>query len=171
MALSIERNPLTVVLGPPGTGKTYTIANLIGHLLSQGKRVLVCAEKEEALHEVRGKVIEELRPMVVPVMAGTADDKTRLAQAIAEIGGLRSRDLQDRIAAVSAERDRWEQLSRRRSELLNSLSAAWETERGLLVEAGDYAGTVEQVADEVAAAREAYGWLTDRPDRPALDLG
>ncbi|MCK0474005.1 AAA domain-containing protein, partial [Halalkalibacter sp. APA_J-10(15)] len=37
------------VQGPPGTGKSHTIVNLVSHLVAQGKRVLVTAEKEQAL--------------------------------------------------------------------------------------------------------------------------
>jgi len=37
-----------VVIGPPGTGKSQTIANLIGELIGNGKRVLFVAEKRAA---------------------------------------------------------------------------------------------------------------------------
>ncbi|MGH3276513.1 MAG: AAA domain-containing protein, partial [Streptosporangiaceae bacterium] len=37
------------VQGPPGTGKSHTIANIISHYVAYGKRVLVVAEKEQAL--------------------------------------------------------------------------------------------------------------------------
>lgn len=41
-----------VLRGPPGTGKSQTIANLIAHLLAEGKKVLFCAEKSAALDAV-----------------------------------------------------------------------------------------------------------------------
>lgn len=171
MALSMERHPLTVVLGPPGTGKTYTIANLLGHLLAQGKRVLVTAEKEEALHEVRGKVLDELRSLVVPVLAGKAEDKTRLAQSISEISAARQqRRLADRQRAVEQLTGREHDLRRQRSALLNQLTAAWQTEQGDLVDAGPYRGGVERVADAVDEDRDRYEWLTDRPGSPTLPV-
>lgn len=171
MALSMERHPLTVVLGPPGTGKTYTIANLLGHLLAQGKSVLVTAEKEEALHEVRDKVLEAIRPLVVPVLSGQAEDKTKLAQAISEISGARQkRDLADRADAVEGLRVLQTGLLARRSELLNDLTLSWQAEQGVAIETGPYRGTIEEVADHVTADRERYEWLTDRPHSPALPL-
>lgn len=41
-----------VLDGPPGTGKSQTIANMIAHNLALGKRVLFVAEKMAALHVV-----------------------------------------------------------------------------------------------------------------------
>jgi len=42
----------TVVHGPPGTGKSQTIANLIASLAAEGKRILFVAEKRAALEVV-----------------------------------------------------------------------------------------------------------------------
>ena len=50
-----------IVKGPPGTGKTVTIANTIAGLLSQGKRVLFASKKLSALTEVYAKLPEKLR--------------------------------------------------------------------------------------------------------------
>jgi very-short-patch-repair endonuclease/DNA polymerase III delta prime subunit len=41
-----------IVRGPPGTGKSQTIANLIGSLIARGKRVLFVAEKRAAIEAV-----------------------------------------------------------------------------------------------------------------------
>ncbi|MFK7882880.1 MAG: DUF3320 domain-containing protein [Phycisphaerales bacterium] len=41
-----------VIIGPPGTGKSQTIANMIAHCLAHGKTVLFVAEKSAALDVV-----------------------------------------------------------------------------------------------------------------------
>lgn len=46
----------TVVHGPPGTGKSQTIANLIAALAAAGKRVLFVAEKRAALEVVQRRL-------------------------------------------------------------------------------------------------------------------
>ena len=45
-----------VVIGPPGTGKSQTIANMIAHCLGQGKSVLFVAEKSAALDVVHRRL-------------------------------------------------------------------------------------------------------------------
>jgi len=45
-----------VIEGPPGTGKSQTIANLIAAAMAQGKKVLFVAEKQVALEVVRRRL-------------------------------------------------------------------------------------------------------------------
>lgn len=47
-----------VVQGPPGTGKSQTIVNMIAELVSDGKSVLLVAEKETALNVVQKRIAE-----------------------------------------------------------------------------------------------------------------
>lgn len=47
-----------VLIGPPGTGKSQTIANLIAQCLAEGKRVLFVAEKIAALDVVHRRLRE-----------------------------------------------------------------------------------------------------------------
>jgi len=47
-----------VLEGPPGTGKSQTIANLIAACMAEGKRVLFVAEKQVALEAVSSKLEE-----------------------------------------------------------------------------------------------------------------
>lgn len=48
----ISEGKSLVIEGPPGTGKSQTIANAIAHAMSQGKRILFVAEKIAALDVV-----------------------------------------------------------------------------------------------------------------------
>ena len=41
-----------IIRGPPGTGKSQTIANLIGSLAAHGKKILFVAEKRAAIEAV-----------------------------------------------------------------------------------------------------------------------
>ncbi|MHC9539373.1 MAG: DUF3320 domain-containing protein [Vulcanimicrobiota bacterium] len=47
-----EKDQSFVIVGPPGTGKSQTITNIIAHTISQGKTVLFVAEKMAALNVV-----------------------------------------------------------------------------------------------------------------------
>lgn len=47
-----------IIIGPPGTGKSQTISNLIAHLLGKGKTVLFVSEKAAALNVVYRRLHE-----------------------------------------------------------------------------------------------------------------
>lgn len=49
---SADRGKDFIIIGPPGTGKSQTISNLIAHLLGSGKTVLFISEKTAALDVV-----------------------------------------------------------------------------------------------------------------------
>lgn len=72
IAQRLERSNAVLVQGPPGTGKTHMVGNLIGHLLAQGKSVLVTSHTTKALRRVREQVIPELRPLCVSVLESDA---------------------------------------------------------------------------------------------------
>ena len=56
--IRVARGSNLVIEGPPGTGKSQTIANMIALALHQGKTVLFVAEKLEALKVVRARLEE-----------------------------------------------------------------------------------------------------------------
>jgi len=82
----LDQNGMVLVQGPPGTGKTHTIANLIGHALAQGKTVLVTSHTSKALRVVREKIVPELQPLCVSLLATDTASRQELKQAVATIG-------------------------------------------------------------------------------------
>ncbi len=54
-----DRGKDFIVIGPPGTGKSQTISNLIAHLLGTGKTVLFVSEKTAALNVVHRRLEQE----------------------------------------------------------------------------------------------------------------
>ena len=73
------------VQGPPGTGKSHTIANIISHYVAYGKRVLVVAEKEQALRALTGKIPAGIKDLTVSVLGADADSRRELESAIGQI--------------------------------------------------------------------------------------
>ena len=75
-----------VLNGPPGTGKSQTIANIIGALIHSGKRVLFVSEKAVALDVVRNRLASRgLDPFVLELHSHSAlrsDVAVRLGRAL-----------------------------------------------------------------------------------------
>lgn len=71
----VKRSNIVLVQGPPGTGKSHTIANLISHYVSEGKKVIVTSEKAKALEVLRDKIPEEIRSLSLALLSNTGIDK------------------------------------------------------------------------------------------------
>ena len=100
-----------LVQGPPGTGKTHTIGNLIGHLLAQGKSVLVTSHTTKALRMVRSQVVSKLRSLCVSVLESDLDSRKQLESAVGTIAE-RLSQADGKTLEIEAER-----LSKQRAEL------------------------------------------------------
>jgi len=70
--LGVTENRAMIVEGPPGTGKSQTISNLLVHLAATGKRVLFASQKDQAIRGVKDK----LKTLDVPFLYGYIPDKT-----------------------------------------------------------------------------------------------
>jgi very-short-patch-repair endonuclease len=63
-----------VIHGPPGTGKSQTIANLVAAMVARGRKVLFVAEKRAAIDAVLSRLISvNLGDVVLDIHEGTRD--------------------------------------------------------------------------------------------------
>lgn len=85
IAERLDANYGVVVKGPPGTGKSHTIANLISRFLAEGKSVLVTSQTSKALEVLRDKLPENIRSLAVSQLQQTAKRDDVLQQSIGEI--------------------------------------------------------------------------------------
>ncbi|HSR86005.1 MAG TPA: AAA domain-containing protein [Streptosporangiaceae bacterium] len=89
---SSQRNAIDAVLagrslvihGPPGTGKSQTIANLIAALVARGRKVLFVAEKRAAIDAVLSRLKgASLGEVVLDIHEGTKD-RVRIARELGD---------------------------------------------------------------------------------------
>ncbi len=82
IAERLRVRPYVLVKGPPGTGKSHTIANLICHLLASGERVLVTAHAPKALAVLRDLLPGDIRNLCVTTFGSTRDDQRLLEDSV-----------------------------------------------------------------------------------------
>lgn len=71
-----------VIWGPPGTGKSQTIANLIATLIADGKKVLFVAEKRAAIDMVVSRLNGKGLSDLIMDLHGGVKSKSEFAQSI-----------------------------------------------------------------------------------------
>ncbi|MEL7341430.1 MAG: AAA domain-containing protein, partial [Bacteroidota bacterium] len=62
-----------IVKGPPGTGKSHTIANLTSHFVAEGKSILIVSKYAKALQVIKGKLPEPIRDLAVSLVEEGAE--------------------------------------------------------------------------------------------------
>jgi very-short-patch-repair endonuclease len=87
-----------VIHGPPGTGKSQTIANLIAALVARGRKVLFVAEKRAAIDAVLSRLKSvDLGEAVLDIHEGTRD-RQRIARDLGDTLDLAQRTPEPEVA-------------------------------------------------------------------------
>ena len=77
----MDKSPLIAVSGPPGTGKSQTIVNLVSHLVANGKTVLVASRMDKAT-DVVAERLNALGAPYLAIRAGRANYQKQLANQL-----------------------------------------------------------------------------------------
>ena len=136
-----------VLEGPPGTGKSQTITNLVSHALASGRRVLFVAEKQAALNVVHDRLRRVgLGPFCLALHSHRANKREVMEQ------------LQASLAAAGAlPPAAWEERARRLEALRRELN--------------DYARALHRPREFGVSVFEATAVLVRHRDSPRVPLG
>lgn len=136
--LLLDQNyPAVVAEGPPGTGKTHTIANLVCAYLCQGKRVLVTSKNQSALSVLRDRLPKSVQELCVDVSKSESSGMRQLQQTVERLANRVS------VASVDIEAQKTDLLRKSIQELEaklkvmdNSISSQSDCIRSLLQQPG-----------------------------------
>lgn len=165
IAECLRTRPYVLVKGPPGTGKSHTIANLICHLLARGDRILVTAQKPKALTVLREKLPSGIQGLCVTFLGTSSEDQRFLEESVRRIIQKKNEWkgaewAQQKITELEKE---LHQLEDRIAEIDRDLREIREAETYSHTLFGGYQGTVAQIARAVEAKREKYAWFPELP--------
>src|SRR2546430_1800667 len=159
IAQQLEEHAGVLVQGPPGTGKTHTIGNLVGHLLAQGKSVLVTSHTTKALRMVRHHIVPELRPLCVSVLESDLDSRKQLESAVGSIAERLSRADAGSLEmeAKKLESERHEALKKLDEVRKQLMEARADEYRDISIGGKSWASA--DAARLVVAEKETHGWI------------
>jgi len=151
-----------IIKGPPGTGKSQTIANLIASLVARQKRVLFVAEKRAAIEAVTKRLSEQELGGLVLDLHGGVGSRRAFAQAIG--GALSSSRMTPRVdfSAEQAKLQRHRKRLNDHAEAVHGLREPWgRSVYGLRAE-------LIGLRDQGATAIRIRGAELNRLDRDAV---
>lgn len=154
---------VATVSGPPGTGKSHSIANIISHQMATGKRVLVTARTPEAIAAVREKLPKSLQTLVIASVGTDRESAQQLQDAVSELSnevvGLNTDEaltlkarLEQKIVECDAEAER---ADLKLAEIARANLAPLNWQRA--------SHAPMDLVDILNAEGGQHGWFTDRP--------
>jgi very-short-patch-repair endonuclease len=170
----LQRSPCVVVKGPPGTGKSHTIANLICHLLATGEKILITAQTPKALTVLRDMLPRDMRDLCLISLGSSREDQRQLESGVRTIIGKKNLWDQGERGRADQKIDELEKdlrlLKEDFSRVERQLRESREAETSSHVLPGGYEGTAAQIARRLEEERERYGWfpgtLHEKPPFP-----
>lgn len=161
----ISKRSGILVPGPPGIGKSHTIANLICHLLATNKRVLITSQTPRALRVLKEKIPKEIQPLCVSLLGNDQKALQELQGAVISIN--------DRYANWNPENSKHNievletklyELEKERADLGRMLRESREilTYQHAICD-GAIKGTARQIAEIITQQENDCSWLKDDP--------
>jgi very-short-patch-repair endonuclease len=165
IANRLRAQPYVLVKGPPGTGKSLTIANLICHLLASGERVLVTAHAPKALTVLRGLLPDDVRDLCVTALGSSREDQRLLEEGVRGILGRQSewRGAKWAQARIEELEHELQQLQNELAQTERRLRECREAETHPHSLSGGYEGTAASIARQLEQQREMFGWFPESP--------
>lgn len=157
----VDNTAQTIVQGPPGTGKTHTAAALVSHLLAQGKRVLITAQTDRALKEVREKLPREIQSLAVAVVGQSRSDMADLRTAVDTISRRADEfEVTESQRSLARHTAKIDDLRRQRADTRNRLLVLrrQEVERR---SDGPAEGTLAAIAHQNLLNEDTYTWIRE----------
>jgi len=82
---SLDDHDITMVIGPPGTGKSFTIAAIATDFISHGKSVLIASKNSQAGEVIHHKIEKEFGLKGVTIKSSSASFKNQLQKRLYNI--------------------------------------------------------------------------------------
>ena len=131
----LRREPLTVVTGPPGTGKTQLVVNAVANAWLDGDKVLVTSTNNGAVDVAANRALADVGGGLL-IRTGNHDMRGQVPDRIAAASAQAAMHLGDRSAA----RARLQRVATGRARLVGKLARLDELDRRLLQVATELQG-------------------------------
>lgn len=166
----LERRPLTVISGPPGTGKSQVVVALLLNAWAQGKTVLFASNNNKAVDVVRERVERFESEFPIAVRAG-AKQKQNIQEVLRRTLNMAGATKGGSATGVDSGRsgDRRKQLLKERAALLEALDTRLpqridEARKAALSAYGEYRSTVAvlgEMEEGLSAERAELGFESE----------
>lgn len=157
----ISENCGVVVQGAPGTGKSHLMANLICHLIANGKRILVTSEKDKALKVLKEKIPTQIKPLCLSVLEDNNNFGAELNESVKKIVDNMSIDSESLYKEINTLQEKLELCRKNQNSLYINFKEAQRRENDDIIFDGEKY-KITEVAKWVKENENQYSWIKDK---------
>ena len=160
----LEKRPGILVEGPPGTGKSHTIANIATHLLATDNKVLITSQGVRALKVLKDKFPAEIQSLCINVLGDDHKANTTLKESVEDINDRHSQwiDTKESILINELENN-LKELKKNEVLVKKDLISIREQETKKYDNIFSYySGTLSEIAKKISKEKNLYNWISHR---------
>lgn len=163
IAKEVAHKDIVVVQGPPGTGKSHTIANIICRLLSEGSRVLVTAQTDQALKALKNHLPPEFIDLVIYFLGGEGRRNEGLDKSIKQLqNSINDYDPDRAVERLQLAASQIQKLESKKEELLEIISTKINADQTLATLNDRYKDApLAQLARKISHDTELFSWFKE----------
>jgi hypothetical protein len=147
-----ERRPLTLVIGPPGTGKSFTIAQIILDAVARGQTVLLSSKMNKAVDVVVEKLTPHLGGLTVILRGGDRRYRDELKKFLDNLFDGTGAPAKPRAGEIEMLEERLRAADAELAELTSEIKAILEREGHWTQYVAEFAAIQTPPYDEMTAA-------------------
>ena len=151
-----------LVEGPPGTGKSHTIANLTTHLLAIGKRVLITSNGVRALKVLKDKFPKEIQSLCINVLGDDTKANQTLEESVEDINNRNTEwKEENELKQIDEYYNNLNSQNKKEGSIIKDIIAVREQETHKYDNKFKYySGTLSNIAKQIAEETDKYNWIT-----------
>ena len=122
IVLSSQNRKITLVRGPPGTGKSQVIVNIISNALAKRQKVLVVCQKRAALEVVHQRLGEKNLDRYTVLLNKEKEDRAKMYLQLKQILEIPNDSKPEQKQKLESTSDEIDELIKKHSEIAHALS-------------------------------------------------
>ena len=162
----LNKKNAILVEGPPGTGKSHTIANIGTHLLSKGLKVLITSHGVRALKVLKNKFPKEIQSLCINVLGDDSKANQTLKDSIADINDRESSwDKNKQGVIIDQLGMTLKHCKKKEISIINDLVDIREQEtKKHDKKFENYSGTLPNIAKVIINQKDKYNWISHKKE-------
>ena len=130
LRLSFEQ-PLTTITGPPGTGKSQVVTNILANAILRGEKVLFSSKNNKAVDNVHQRITKLLKSDYFLRMGTTTHNQELIATLTGTINKISNGFFKDRSSDLEQKRNAFNSIMEEKTKSLNQLKSISKLEKAI----------------------------------------